>query len=283
MKQTDLKMIKEISKMLFTAVPIKADERFGFLLRHPFASNTLVSISKDIDLRAYKQAIESILVTGRDRYMNLSKLNTEYLEDLRNSFLKNNIVDITIPEGAEAFKQHTFNLIDSAKSIDDILILINKPWYMTFIKYTEAYMSPSDLGRILGDCWVMQEYPNRDSNASIYDIIEWFKKADKKTLMNEEEYRKFKNLTLVPWSCDTLLTVYRGVNYNGLPEGLSWTTDKNKAIWFANRFKGNNPRVYKLDIDISKDADSILAYFSSRNEQEVVIDTSKLNNWTLIN
>lgn len=281
-EQTDLKMIKEVSKMLFTAVPIKASEQFSFLIQHPFASNSIVAVPADTNLKEYARAIHKELVTGVDaqsHIVKMTKMRIEYLENLFNNLLKNNLIDITIPEGAEVYKQYIFNLIDKAENLGEVVMLLNKPWYMTFIKYTEAYMSPSDLGRILADCWIMQEYPNRDSNARLSEIISWFKKADKKTLMTKEEYNKFVDFTSVPWGCDTLLTVYRGVSYNGKPDGLSWTTDYEKALWFASRFKGKNAKVYKMNIT---NPDAILAYFSGRNEEEVVIDTSLCNNWEVI-
>lgn len=285
MKQTNLKMIKEISKMLFTAVPIKANEQFSFLIQHPFASNSIVAVPEGTNLKAYAGAIHKELVTGvdaRTHIIKMSKMRIDYLEDLKNNMLKNNLIDITIPEGAEVYKQHIFNLIDKSKSLSDIVMLLNKPWYMTFIKYTEAYMSPSDLGRILADCWIMQEYPNRDSNANIKEIISWFKEADKKTLMDKEELVKYINI--VSGGKGFNLTIYRGVSYSGRPDGLSWTLSKDKACWFASRFKGKNAKVYKMTIDLynKNESDAILAYFSGRNEDEVVIDTTVLHNWEVV-
>ena len=283
MKQTDLNMIKEVSKMLFTAVPIKASEQFSFLIQHPFASNNIVAVPAGTNLKEYARAIHKELVTGVDaktHIVKMARMRIDYLEDLFNNLLKNNLIDITIPEGAEVYKQYIFNLIDKANDLGDIVMLLNKPWYMTFIKYTEAYMSPSDLGRILADCWIMQEYPNRDSNARLSEIISWFKKADKETLMDAEEYEKYQEIKLgIPWLPGINLTVYRGVSYNGKPDGLSWTTSYEKALWFASRFKGKNAKVYKMNIT---NPDAILAYFSGRNEEEVVIDTSLCNNWEVI-
>lgn len=285
MKQTNLKMIKEVSKMLFTAVPIKANEYFSFLIQHPFASNNIVAVPEGTNLKAYAEAIHKELVTSvdaRTHIVKMSRMRIDYLEALKNNMLKNNLIDITIPEGAEVYKQYIFNLIDKSKNLSEIIGLLNKPWYMTFIKYTEAYMSPADLGRILADCWVMQEYPNRDLNANIREIIDWFREADKNTLMNNEEHIKYTNI--ISGGLGFNLTVYRGVSYDGKPNGLSWTLSKDKACWFASRFKSENAKVYKMEIDLynKNEADAILAYFSGRNEDEVVIDTTVLHNWEVV-
>ncbi len=276
MKQTNLQMIKEVSKMLFTAVPIESVEGFSFLVQHPFASNSIVAVPKGENLKAYTRAIHKELDRGVDpktHIVKMSKMRIDYLEDLVNNILKNNLIDITIPEGAEIYKRQIFKFIDEAENLTDILMLLNKPWYMTFIKYTEAYMSDEDLGDILGDCWVEQEYPSRDNNVSLKEIIAWFRRSTKKKLMDDTELESYLSLILE----DNLsLTVYRGVSFDGKPEGLSWTTDLEKARWFSTRFGSENSRIYKMTIT---DPSSILAVFTGRKESELVIDTTKSNNW----
>lgn len=87
------------------------------------------------------------------------------------------------------------------------------------------------------------------------------------------------------------VTVYRGAWINTLDcatlrTDISWTTDKNTAIWFANRMRGGklygyipmNPAVYEATIDRNK----IIAYTNDRGEFEVlqhmgIKDTHVLN------
>lgn len=64
--------------------------------------------------------------------------------------------------------------------------------------------------------------------------IEMFESANQEHLMDESEYRRFLDLP-------NELTVYRGgggigVTATKLKYGMSWTTDIDRAIWFANRF-----------------------------------------------
>ena len=56
---------------------------------------------------------------------------------------------------------------------------------------------------------------------------------------------------------------------------LSWTLDRQTAEWFAHRF-GENGTVYEAQIDKKH----IYAYFSGRNESEVIVDPSYLTNIT---
>jgi hypothetical protein len=77
----------------------------------------------------------------------------------------------------------------------------------------------------------------------------------------------------VYWKLQRLdrLTIYRGIGHVKGRNGLSWTLDREKAIWFARRFVGVRSgrsslltaRAYKSDVH---------ALLLGRKEQEVVID-----------
>jgi hypothetical protein len=61
------------------------------------------------------------------------------------------------------------------------------------------------------------------------------------------------------------LTVYRGVKAHNVGHGLSWTVDRKKAVWFAQRFDGNG-YVYSGTVSRS----NVIAYFVGRGESEIV-------------
>lgn len=58
------------------------------------------------------------------------------------------------------------------------------------------------------------------------------------------------------------------------PDGLSWTENLSTAIWFASRFNTDKDKGYiqKAVIDKSR----ALAYFNTRDEDELVVDTTGL-------
>jgi hypothetical protein len=62
------------------------------------------------------------------------------------------------------------------------------------------------------------------------------------------------------------VTVYRGQHVDGKPTGISWTLNRDKAEWFANRW-GVDGHVLKRAVPGSR----LLAYFSGRGEDEVII------------
>jgi len=83
-------------------------------------------------------------------------------------------------------------------------------------------------------------------------------------LMEKDEFEEYKKIP-------NELTVFRGCN---LVEaeigdwGISWTTERKVAEFFAFRFENHDGRVYGIDID-KRD---ILAFFNERNEFEVIIN-----------
>lgn len=278
MENTNLSKIKEVCKLMFDAVKIEQHAKYGFFVQHPFTHNAWVYVPEgEKYLHKYEHSLHAALKLCENSKA-ASKEHIEHLEQALN-LLKNNMVDVTFPEGKEVFRNFMFKQIDAVKKLEHLLLLIDKAWYMTFLKFAEVYLSDKDLGSILSDCWVMQEYPSRDSNASLKEIIKWFKRADKKSLMDEEEYAKYESLRDNPIDYEIELKVYRGVNYDGKPNGLSWTTDLDKAKWFSNRFGTKNAKVYEMTIT---DPAHILAYFNRRNEEEIVVDTSKCKNWKVI-
>jgi len=60
--------------------------------------------------------------------------------------------------------------------------------------------------------------------------------------------------------------VYRGYNEGGMANGWSWTTDGDKALWFAKRYNKPNAKVVRAWMP----ADKILGYILARGEKEVV-------------
>lgn len=112
--------------------------------------------------------------------------------------------------------------------------------------------------------WITSENPNTDVNVGLETLINWYKESKKDLLMNREEYLKFLSLP-------DNLTVYRGVGTKSNPKGLSWSLGIDKARWFAYRF-GSYGAIQEAEIT----KDKILAYFESRGEEEIIVDTTDI-------
>lgn len=228
MKKTNLERVKKIAKLLVD-LPIECDNKFG-IIQHPFISNRFVpKILEPEDVGK--------VIPYYDVY------NEEDLNKVRSMLKK---------------------VIDTTKDYQHFVIIVNKPYLLTFFKYTKDFLSNEDYSKFLSTAWTYTEYPNNDANVSTRELIYYFKKADKNILMSKDELEAYNKL-------DDLIAVYRGVKPGAKVRALSWTTDKKVASWFADRYEKNG-KVYKAVID-KKD---VLAYFLNRNEYEVVINHSKL-------
>ena len=105
----------------------------------------------------------------------------------------------------------------------------------------------------------MSENPNNDVNVPLKEMVKHFKYCDKSHLMTADELDVYNSM---PDEFD----VYRGVSIGRVKEGFSWTRDKEKALWFANRFgKG-----YLLKAHVKKT--DVFAYYNRRDEDEYVVN-----------
>lgn len=158
--------------------------------------------------------------------------------------------------------------IYNADDAYDIYMMVTKPYALTYLKFAMPDLSREDMSKILASAWVKSEAPHQDVNVSVNQLLRMFKQADPAHLMDENDYIKLKSLS------DTV-TVYRGVtSYNAKRvKALSWSLNQETAEWFAHRFEEDG-KVYRAQIS----KDHIYAYFSRRNEFEVIVDPAYLSN-----
>ncbi len=160
--------------------------------------------------------------------------------------------------------------IKEASSYTAVMMTIRSSYQLTFLKFTKQYMSHKDFDEWLAHCWVACENPNQDKNVSISTFISWFKHADKRTIMNDEDYEYYCNLP-------DEVEIYRGVAVGRAEQkGLSWTANYDTAEWFAKRYDDDrvNKHGYILKAKIRKE--DVLAYFNTRDEDELVCNSSKI-------
>lgn len=164
------------------------------------------------------------------------------------------------------------------------LMMTHKSLMIQFISEFGNVITKEQLGEALRKAWVHSEFPNVYATKYDFEYKEYFRKLEKELFMSKEEVEKFKNLP-------DKITCYRGVYHPQFRDGMSFTLDKDKAQWFANRFGEKSstggiflaingimqlderiPKLYKVEAD-KKD---VLAYFE--REDEVVVDLSRIQN-----
>lgn len=119
------------------------------------------------------------------------------------------------------WKEMVGKQIDSAENAYQVFFLLNKPYYLTFLKFTAPVLSQEDLGQLLAPAWILEECPNQDRNVSKRELLALFRSVPPELLMDEEERAIYHSL-------DDPVTVYRGVtSYNAKNiKALSWTLDR---------------------------------------------------------
>lgn len=142
------------------------------------------------------------------------------------------------------------------KNWEQYIFMYEKPYRIQMFNLIKKQLSDKDYWKILGEIWINSE--NIWQNKNIWKTCFSSKRKNKQCLMIESELDDFNKL-------DNEINIYRGCQ-NKNKDGFSWTLDYNKAKWFSNRFEkfGNilSGQCNKKDI---------IAYFSRRNEEEIVV------------
>lgn len=159
----------------------------------------------------------------------------------------------------EAIRRYK-GFIEKSDSIDSILLLMAKSYRLPFLKHIQKTLSPDEMGGLLAYIWVCSENPN-DCMVPLSTLIKWFKKASRESLMDAEELAYYDSLP-------DEFTVYRGIGSKSNKKGISYTLSLEKAEWFAKRFQ--QKKGYVLTGTAKKK--DVLAYFNSREEQEVLVE-----------
>lgn len=235
-RKTDMGLIKDVAiSLLFQEVV--PNDKIPFIVHHPFTNS------------------RTVMVPVASNVVNVNEDGSLALPD---------IIDIVDDaEGRSRWMNYMKDRIQDCREVWQILMMLNKPYYFAFIKFTHNYMSKKDLASVLAHAWVSVEYSNDDANLSPVDIIELMESVDKRDLMTKDDYESYESLP-------DNVTVYRGVtkfNENRCSESLSWTLDTDVAKFFANRFNTGTGKIYSKTINKS----DIVAYFNTRNEKEIII------------
>lgn len=169
-------------------------------------------------------------------------------------------------ENLEIWRKQVLEQIKKTTDIKSLLFRISKPYYFAFIKFAKPYLSREDLSELLGITWTQVEFSNRDKNLSKSEILKLFKKCNPEKVMDEDEYAEYNSLPAV-------LEIYRGIGKDTKAGvlSLSWTLSYDTAEWFSKR-RSESGVVYKAKIEKKY----VYAYFSGRNESEVIVDPKYL-------
>jgi hypothetical protein len=122
--------------------------------------------------------------------------------------------------------------------------------------WLRGMLCPDDLRALLPEAWSGPEWPQGRLGIALW--VDLFRTAG------------FVSDSARAPSSSPLL-IHRGTTW-GRRRGMAWTTDRERAEWFATRLHRPGGLVFTVTVD----SDAVLAMIDGRNEHEVVVDPSRL-------
>src|SRR5262249_37003170 len=119
--------------------------------------------------------------------------------------------------------------------------------------------------KLLREIWMNAECPS--CNKTIWLSLFQAEISQRDHLMEAADHDSFAALP-------ARVRLFRGARDKKAIRGMSWTTDRDRGEWFANRYQAKRDRPSLLTCEIPKDR--LLAYFVGRDENEAVIDPRRI-------
>jgi hypothetical protein len=120
---------------------------------------------------------------------------------------------------------------------------------------------PDEIAKGVEAAWVGAEWPLKAAEPDVW-MLAWG------AAVTDFGERYLEDGTIRPTSdLPEYLSVWRGCHEAGR-YGMSWTSDRATATWFASRFGDPDLHLYELEVP----REAVLGRFNGRNEHEVVID-----------
>lgn len=158
-----------------------------------------------------------------------------------------------------ALKKELVEEARQAKDWHKFVFLHERPYRAQALAVVRAEAMDGDHHELIASVWIDSDnvWQSKKDWARLLSSLD-----DPRRMMDDEERDAFLKL---PFKID----VYRGLRnprHNKL--GISWTTDRAKAEWFANRYRSPDCRPCVLVGRITKP--NVLALFLGRSENEIV-------------
>lgn len=133
-----------------------------------------------------------------------------------------------------------------------------RPYRLNAFMEINGKFTDKDYWDSLNSIWTDSE--NIHQNKFLWKTFFKSNRKCKESFMSKEDLKFFKELP-------ETITVYRGCIKGLNEDGYSYTTEREQAEWFANRFSNGEPKVIELTVK-KKD---VFAYTNSRSENEIII------------
>jgi DNA-binding CsgD family transcriptional regulator/ADP-ribose pyrophosphatase YjhB (NUDIX family)/predicted ABC-type ATPase len=171
-----------------------------------------------------------------------------------------NMIDY-INKGIEA-KRETLDKALKAKNWSSYIYTHERPYRIDAFEEVMDEMTDEQYWENLSSIWVDSESIGME--AERWKGLLQSNRGSRESFMNADEREEFATLP-------ERFTVYRGYSRGDNEElGMSWSTDRNVAEWFARRFSNDRRDIIVEELEVSKD--EVFAYITRRGEAEIILD-----------
>ena len=147
------------------------------------------------------------------------------------------------------------------KKYSSYIFLHERPYRLNAFSLIQNKLSDTQYWSLLSDIWTDTE--NQWQGIDKWKQLLSSNRPSRHYLMTEDEFNHLQSLP-------DEVTIYRGCQAGVNENGLSWTLDKKKSEFFANRFSKDG---IILERTISKN--DIVAVLTGRGESEVICEVKK--------
>lgn len=169
------------------------------------------------------------------------------------------------------YKQRELDKAIDQKNWDVVFMLIEKPFRLDWLnENVDLIQDDKKYYDFLKNAYMLTEFP-MNGFSSYRDLLDLFYAKDNLKLMMDNDELKLLN------SLPNEVKIWRGVKvdvddiFDDDNIGLSFTLNKHKAIWFAERFSQEGVSQPILIEAVVKKVD-ILSIFLNRDEEEVIVN-----------
>lgn len=155
---------------------------------------------------------------------------------------------------------------DAACDYHSYIWLHEAPYRVKALQRIVSRLCSSDFWDMVSAVW--QDSENVWQHRTTWRHLWMSETPGREMAMDEQEREQFAALP-------AMLTIYRGVKLRSAMRGLSWTLDRERAEYFANRLvmKRQHPMVLTCEVPKAE----TIAYLNGRREAEIVVHPKVVN------
>ena len=147
------------------------------------------------------------------------------------------------------------------KAWSTFIHLHERPWRFDAFRQIEHNLSSREYWKLVRNVWMDCENVHQNFNG--WRDVWMAEMANRQSVMHKDEARQLAQMGEV-------VEVFRGANTEEHASvGFSWTTDRERAEWFAQRYAGQGVGAFLAHGVVAKS--HVIALLLARNENEIVV------------